>query len=151
MSRKEKNEWIWQIRSDVHRLSDEVLHGVPTSTGVSTKFWNPNIDLCEDDEGFHLVIELAGFDPEKIQLHYSPEKHSLVVRGERTANKNLEAKKCHQLEIWYGEFQRTIPLPEFPIDRDKIRARFVNGILHIIAPKKKETIRKTTIIRVESE
>lgn len=118
---------------------------MPTSTGVSRKFWNPNVDLCEDEDSIQLVIELAGFGPDQVNVHYSPEKHALAIRGRRMPDEGGKTKRCHQLEIWYGEFQRFVPLPDVGIDRDNIRARYVDGMLIVSVPKQEKIIKKTRI------
>ena len=105
--------------------------------------------MCEDDDSIQLVIELAGFGPEQVNVHYSPEKHALAIRGRRQPDEGGKSKRCHQLEVWYGEFQRLVPLPDVRIDRDNIRARYVNGMLFVTVPKQKKNKKRTIILVTE--
>lgn len=50
----------------------------------------------------------------------------------------------------YGSFERTIPLP-FDVDRDKVEARFKNGVLDITVPKSKEAVAATKKIPIKAE
>ena len=44
---------------------------------------------------------------------------------------------CHQLEIYFGPFERTFELPEdFRVDRDAITATLKNGFLTIRLPER---------------
>ncbi|MCD4699435.1 MAG: Hsp20/alpha crystallin family protein [Phycisphaerae bacterium] len=100
--------------------------------------WSPAINLYEDDAGFHLVADLAGIDPEVIDLHV--QKNRLILRGARPSPRPPE-KQCdvalhlHHMEIECGPFIRTVDLPE-AIDIKKIEAWYRNGFLWVKMPRK---------------
>ncbi len=100
--------------------------------------WNPAINLYEDDSGFHLAADLAGIDPEVIDLRV--EKNRLILRGARQSPRPPE-KQCdaalhlHHMEIECGPFIRTVDLPE-AIDVKKIEACYRNGFLWVKMPRK---------------
>ena len=100
--------------------------------------WNPAINLYEDDIGFLLVADLAGIDPEVIDLRV--EKRRLILRGQRPAprlpdKQATAALRLHHMEIEYGPFVRTVNLPE-AIDVKKIEACYRNGFLWVKMPRK---------------
>jgi hypothetical protein len=56
-----------------------------------------------------------------------------AITGERRAElRRKEAEYFHE-EFSYGEFERTLELPE-GVNTEKINAEFVNGVLQITAP-----------------
>ncbi|MDY7011591.1 MAG: Hsp20/alpha crystallin family protein [Planctomycetota bacterium] len=105
----------------------------------SGQAWSPAINLYEDDAGFHLVADLAGIDPEVIDLRVN--KNRLILRGVRPSPRPLEdqcaaALHLHHMEIEYGPFTRTVNLPE-AIDVKKIEACYRNGFLWVKMPLKR--------------
>ena len=59
---------------------------------------------------------------------------------------------CHQLEIYFGPFERTFELPEdFVADRDAITATLKNGFLTIRLPERKSRALPTRTIPIEME
>ena len=68
----------------------------------------------------------------------------LTIKAKREhVNKD---KKHHIQERYYGEYQRTISLPD-NIDGEKVSAKYKNGVLDISIPKKEksETVKKISI------
>ncbi len=135
MARREVEEWFWQVGSELHRISEELANGRPKV--ASGRAWEPRIDLLEEDQRFVLKAEIAGVRGEEIQLLYLPDQHSILLRGHRDEDDPTEGLRTsiHQLEIFYGEFQREIRLPSSPIDPTNIRAQYRNGFLVVMIPK----------------
>jgi HSP20 family protein len=135
MSRRELDEWFWQVGSELQRLSDEMFRSGPPLT--SRRFWEPKIDLLEDASNFLIKAEVAGVRGEDIQLLYVEERHSILLRGVRREEEYPAATRTgiYQLEIYYGDFEREIKLPEIPVEPDGMRAQYRNGFLLIIVPK----------------
>ncbi|MDR3688869.1 MAG: Hsp20/alpha crystallin family protein [Fimbriimonas sp.] len=135
MARREVEEWFWQVGSELHRISEELANGRPKV--ASGRAWEPRIDLIEHDRQFLLKAEIAGVRGEEIQLLYLPDRHSLLLRGHRDEEDYSDELRTgiHQLEVFYGEFQREVRLPETPIDASNIRAQYRNGFLLVTIPK----------------
>lgn len=116
--------------------------------------WTPRMDMLEAAHFFVIRLELAGIRRDKISLSYSPDRHSLIVKGERSEDLIQAEDRCaaHLLEIEFGEFAREVFLPETPIDVANARTQMRSGMLYIVLPKTEErpitvTIEKTIIIR----
>lgn len=120
---------------------------VTTRRFGSRKFWEPRIDLIEDEGHFYLKVELAGVKAEELQLLYLPDSHSMLIRGVRREEDCFEAHRtgAHQLEIYYGEFEREVPLPDFPIEPSQVRSQVKNGFLYVLMPKAKTIFRHTKV------
>ncbi len=146
VARREVEEWFWQVGTDLQRLSEE-MHGIrPVMT--AGKMWEPRIDVLEDDNRLIIKAEIAGVRGEDIQLVYLPERHSLLIRGIRREDGYEGEPKFHQLEIFYGPFEREIGLPECTVDADNIRAHYRMGFLLVVVPKSSRTTITTTTITV---
>lgn len=100
-------------------------------SAVSTH-WEPAVDFCEDEEAYHVVMEIAGVNERDLEVTYQPDG-VLVVRGVRRPLL-CGGVSCLLLEIAYGAFERRIPLPP-DIHPDGIEASYKAGMLHIRIPK----------------
>ncbi|MCX7642290.1 MAG: Hsp20/alpha crystallin family protein [Armatimonadetes bacterium] len=95
--------------------------------------WEPAVDVCEDDEAYYIIVEVAGVDEQDLEVEYHP-NGALVVRGVRRPPMT-GAVQCLVLEIPYGPFERRIPLPSL-INPDGITAEYRLGLLQIRVPKR---------------
>ena len=144
VTRRNPEVWYWHLGGDLKRLTGEI--GVARRMGPKG-FWQPHIDLFEDRDNYYLRVELAGVKGEDLQLLYLPDSHSMLVKGVRREEECFDAQStgCHQLEIYYGEFEREVELPEAPIEPSKVKAQFKNGFLFVLVPKAKAVFRHTKI------
>lgn len=139
MARRELDKWFWQVGEDLIAISQQPV--------ARTQFWKPKADVYETEGAFVVRVELAGIDPDDLQLHYIPDKHSVLIRGKR-AEPEFEQETptgCHMLEIYFGDFEREVELPVVPVRGDQIRARFSHGLLVIQVPKATAAERKITL------
>lgn len=145
MSRQDVDEWLWQIGNELQRLSEEMVRTRPAV--AMGKGWEPRVDILEDANRILVKVEIAGVRGEDIHLMYMPERHSLLLRGVRQdeASNSNGRVSVHQLEIFYGEFQREIRLPESPILIDEMKAQYRNGFLVILIPKEQRVSMSQTI------
>jgi HSP20 family protein len=101
-------------RRDIDRLQGEIeelfadLWQVPRFAGMRDGF-RPAVDsfFTEDPPQLVIVVELAGVDPDSIEL--SVEERALAISGSR-ARPRVPGQVYQQAEIEYGRFQRRIPL-----------------------------------------
>ena len=98
--------------------------------------FRPQIDCyrTERPAAFHVVVELAGVDPEKVQLF--ADEGTLIIAGERRRPKG-PGRVYQQMEIDYGRFVRQVALGA-EIDVDGAKATYKRGILAIVLPLAKK-------------
>jgi len=144
MPRRNPEVWFWQLGGDPMRLVSEIETKRPS---VRRSFWEPRIDLMEDEEHYYLKAELAGVHGEDLQLLYLPDSHSMLIRGVRKEEECFDIQRTgiHQLEIYYGEFEREVPLPPTPIEAGQVKAQFRNGFLYALIPKAKLAYQHTKV------
>lgn len=98
--------------------------------------WAPAVNLYEDDDAFHVVVDLAGIDPETVNLKL--EAGRLVLSGQRDTPRPPKVRRrgcTHLMEIDHGPFLRSVEVPA-SADVDAIGAKYRAGLLWITLPKK---------------
>ena len=103
--------------------------------------WTPSVNLYETEYAYLVCVDLAGVEKDKIDIEVAEQR--LTIKGARVVPsvKIVEsAKDCHKprlhlMEIDHGPFAREVELPQ-NVHRDKINAKYVDGMLWIELPKK---------------
>jgi HSP20 family protein len=95
------------------------------------------LDVVENNDEFIVKADVAGIDPDNIEITYTD--NNLSIKGEMTDEHNEEDEdgRYHLRERRYGTFSRTISMPG-SVDVDNIEAETENGVLKIHLPKKEE-------------
>lgn len=138
MPSKDLDQWILHVGIDGNWIAPDSSPGSPKI--ARQKEWAPKVDVLEAPQEIIIKVELAGVRAGQVVINFVEENHSLIVRGERTAN---PTEPCipmspHQIEIDYGQFAREIYLPQVSIQLDSAQAQLLNGILTIVIPKARE-------------
>ncbi len=100
------------------------------------------------DEGDHYLLEadLPGFRKEDIQL--ALEDNALTIRAQRHSNvEQKEKDQVVRVERSYGSYSRSFDLTG--INPEGIRARYDNGVLQLVLPKKEQTLPAARPIEIE--
>jgi HSP20 family protein len=125
---------IDRLRGEMEELFAD-LWQVPRFTRRHGGF-RPQIDCyrTEHPATFHVVVELAGVDPEKVQIF--ADEGALIVSGERRRPR-CEGRVYQQMEIDYGRFTRQVALSA-EIDVEGAKATYKRGVLSIVLPLAKK-------------
>jgi len=97
----------------------------------SEKFSMP-VEISDKGNEYDIRAELPGVKKEDLDIDI--EDSLLIINAKKIEETNEEDKNYKHSEFNYGEFSRTIQLPE-EIDINKTEAKLENGILKIKAPK----------------
>ena len=124
-------------RRDIDRLRGEIdelfadLWQIPRFTGLRSGF-RPQIDCLRTDDPPRLTVvaELAGVDPENVQVLLVGRE--LVIAGERV-RPAPEGGRYQRMEIDYGPFERAVALPA-DVDVERAEARYELGFLVVTLP-----------------
>lgn len=124
-------------RRDIDRLQGEIeelfadLWQVPRFAGLRSGF-RPAVDCFSTDDPPQLaiVVELAGVDPESIEI--AVEERALTISGERPRPR-VAGQVYQQAEIDYGRFERRVTLDR-DIDTKSADAWYEAGMLRIALP-----------------
>ena len=95
--------------------------------------FRPPVDLYETSQGLVLRMELAGVAKEDISLTLHGQE--LVIQGKRRPLLPDGVSRCLHQEISHGVFDRRFHIP-VAIDPDGLQARYLDGILEVLLPRK---------------
>jgi HSP20 family protein len=122
---------IFMLQNQMNRLFDDAVHSWPSSSNGTTA-WAPAADIYETETDLVLLADLPGVDPKQIDVRV--ENNVLTIRGERAFESKVDRDNFHRVERSYGTFMRSFTLAT-PVDADKIKATYKNGVLQITLPK----------------
>lgn len=130
-----------QFPTTVNGLMDKFFNDVSFDNTQEENF-SPNVDVVESDKSFELHFAVPGFDKKTFRIDV--EENVLVVSGDRKFEEQKEDKKFTSIQTQYGSFKRTFKLPD-TVDRTKMDAEYIDGILKITLPKDEIKVMKTTV------
>ena len=149
------------FRNEMDRLFDRFTgsFGVPSSwrrmldwepatrSETTFSFGAPSVDVAEDDKAFKITAELPGLEAKDVEVSIAGDM--LVLKGEKTQEREQKDKNYHMSERAYGSFQRAFALPD-GVDRNKIAADLAKGVLTITLPKNAQAQQPAQKIEVKT-
>jgi HSP20 family protein len=112
------------------------LFGKEWDAPLSTRAWNPAVDVFENGNEVVFKAELPGMNAKDIEVNF--ENNVLTIKGERRFEKEAKEENYHRVEREYGNFSRSFTVPA-PVDGEKIVAEYKDGVLKVVLPKREET------------
>jgi HSP20 family protein len=94
--------------------------------------FNPVCDIDEDENEYHLTLEIPGIPKDEIEIKVMG--NSVMISGEKKYESENNGKNRCSTERTYGSFLRTFTLPE-GVKADNIEATYQNGVLSLAVPK----------------
>ncbi|MBP1150657.1 MULTISPECIES: Hsp20/alpha crystallin family protein [Methylocaldum] len=104
----------------------------------------PRVDVIDREPELLVRAELPGVSKENLDV--SLQDNTLSIRATTRREEEEEKGQFYRRELSRGEFQRTIRLP-CPVEGDKVKANFKDGVLELTIPKVATSKRKS--IKVE--
>lgn len=110
-------------------------------------FGGPALDVEETDDEVIVRAELPGLRPDDFTVEATADR--LVLRGEKSEEREERGRGFHRMERRYGSFVRTVVLP-CEVDPDKARARYRDGVLRVTLPKTEASKARRVRVQVRS-
>lgn len=130
----------WPVLFDDFFNRDFFNWGLSNFSDTNTTI--PGVNIKETKDDFEVEVAAPGMNKKdfKIQL----DGNMLTISSEKSNQKeeNNKDEKYSRKEFSYQSFQRTFTLPKDVVDADKIEAKYENGLLHLVIPKKEEAKQK---------
>ena len=114
-------------------LMDEFINANWNVNSMGHSNLNPAVNIIENDKSYCLDIAAPGINKENIEVSHENKILSIEVVN-NNKNSNME---YNRFEFDYNSFKRSFKLPD-SIELSKIDASYLNGVLSISLPKKKE-------------
>lgn len=133
-SKRNPFDGVTDLFSELSRMRSLGLRGAEAPGVESTErthasAWVPTTDILARGDDLVIKVELAGVDPEDIDLRFA--HGALTVSGTRSSD-DAEggATEFYVRERFYGEFRRVINLPE-GTEPSQLVAEFHDGLVEI--------------------
>ncbi len=134
----------------VHRpftsLVDEFLN-----TGFGRN-WNsegwafPPVNIHETADAYHLELSVPGRNKEDFKVNV--ENGLLTISFEKKEESKSEDYKTVRREFSYRSFKRSFNIDQ-TVDAEKIQAKYENGLLKLLLPKKEEAKESSRQINID--
>lgn len=132
-------------RSLVDELFDSLLKNDAHESHVNNCLKQPATNVFETEEDFKIEVLLPGFSKEDLKMNYHKDLLTVKVEKEEKEKENaqVEYKYAHR-EFEKFSFEKQFKIPN-TVNIDGIEAKFENGILNIMLPKKEEALEKAPV------
>ncbi len=142
---------IISMQKEMNRMFDSISKSLFNTSSFSSETSNaitPKIDVVENEKEIKVTAELPGMEEKDVEVNFS--RDTLVIKGEKKAEKEEKKEDYYFMERSYGTFQRAIPVSA-GIDRDKVEAQFKNGVLKVTLPKTEEAQKEVRKVEINCD
>ena len=135
--KRANNNWMNDMPSLFdNRFSNDFFNwGLGNYSNTNTSL--PAVNIRETGDAFEVEMAVPGMTKEDFRVEL--DNNMLTISSERKMkNEEKDGDRYTRREFSYQSFQRSFQLPKDVVDADKIEARYDNGLLHLVIPKKEE-------------
>ncbi len=101
----------------------------------------PAVNIKETAENYEVEVAAPGMTKKDFKVEL--DGNTLSISSEKShQNEEREGERYSRKEFSYQSFQRTFTLQKDVVDIDKIEAKYENGLLQLLIPKKEEAKQK---------
>ena len=118
-------------------LVDELFHQFPAAWGKDShhQYAYPPANINETTDAYHVAISAPGRNKEDFSIQV--DNNLLTISFEKKAEAEQANYKTIRKEFSFRSFKRSFSLDE-KIDTTGIQAKYENGVLLVLLPKKEE-------------
>ena len=98
----------------------------------------PAVNVRETNDEFMIDVAAPGMKRDDFKVELDNNILTISSELEETHEEKGENGKFTRKEFSYQSFQRSFSLPENKVDGGKISAKYTDGILHVVVPKRDE-------------
>ncbi|ACU63724.1 Hsp20/alpha crystallin family protein [Chitinophaga pinensis] len=106
----------------------------------STSTTVPSVNIKETADSYEVEVAAPGMD--KKDFNITLDGNTLTISSAKQQTQEKKDANYTRREFSYQSFQRSFELPKNVVDEDKINARYDNGLLHLVIPKKEDAKQK---------
>jgi HSP20 family protein len=122
---------LGEMQSDLNRFFDTVF-GRSSHREAPDRAWTPAADMYETKDELVIRVDLPGMSEKDVQVTITGDLLSL--KGQRGEIEGMKPEQYFRAERWAGRMERIFQLP-IPVQADKVRASYRDGVLTVTLPK----------------
>src|SRR6202521_4206312 len=146
ISRLDPFQGFTSLQDQVNRLFDNTVNR--SRSGQSDlATWAPTVDIYETEN--ELVVKADLPDLQEKDIDVRVENNTLIIRGERKFENDVNEDNYLRVERAYGPFTRSFSLPN-KVNSEGLRAEYRNGVLTLHMAKLEESKPKQIKISVSA-
>ncbi len=97
--------------------------------------YRPATDIIEMEDGFHIFMDMPGVARETLSIDLTENELVITARTSYKADPAEHARpKYVHMEFGGGEYRRVFTLSD-DVDRQKITAQLMDGVLELVLPR----------------
>jgi HSP20 family protein len=112
---------------------------------ISVSEWAPLVDIVENDKEYLIKVELP--EVRKDDVKVTVEEGTLIIAGERKAEKEEKGRRFHRVERYHGRFERSFTVPD-DAESSNVKAEFKDGVLRVHLAKSEKARPKQIEVKV---
>ena len=139
-----------KVNNNAHRsisnFVDEIFQHLPAGPGREEGGFFPPVNIHETTDAYHLELSAPGRSKEDFKL--AIDGGQLTVSYEKKEEARTEDYKTIRKEFSFRGFKRSFNLDE-KVNSDGIQAKYENGVLKLLLPKKEQVKESTKQITIQ--
>jgi len=125
---------------------DEFFQGLPSGLGREEGIGFPPVNIHETADAYHVELSVPGRNKEDFKI--AVDNGQLTVSFEKKEENKTEDYKTVRKEFSFKSFKRSFNLDD-KIDSNGIQAKYENGVLKLLLPKKEQVKDATKQISIQ--
>lgn len=134
------------VQKNLNNFFDEFFNELPAFGKTVNNLFSPAVNIVETPDAYHLELNAPGRNKEDFQI--SVDKGLLTISYEKKEEAKSEDVKVVRREFSYQSFKRSFTIDE-KINAEAIQAKYENGLLKLLLPKKAEQQQPVKTINIQ--
>lgn len=134
------------VQKSINTLFDEFFNELPALGKTVNNFFTPAVNIFETPDAYHLEVIAPGRNKE--DLNVTVENGLLTISFAKKEEAKQEDYKVVRREFSFQSFKRSFNVDE-NIQTENIQAKYENGLLKLLLPKKVELKQEAKSISIQ--
>lgn len=134
------------VQKNLNSFFDEFFNELPALGKTVNNLFSPAVNIVETSDAYHLELNAPGRNKEDFQI--SVDKDLLTISYEKKEEAKNEDAKVVRREFSFQSFKRSFTIDE-KINAEAIQAKYENGLLKLLLPKKAEQQQPVKTITIQ--